>query len=269
MPKKVLSIAAVQMKCRKGDVEWNLRHSVDLIRRAIHPPVDLVCFPESVLDGYACGEPRHARSASGKEARTIARLAAEYNIWVAWSLAEKVGEAVGNTVLVFDRQGRMRLRYRKSHLCMEADEHKAYRAGARFPVVSMDGIPVGVMICFDRHFPEVARELRLRGARLILHPTATDWFKPDLKSLNTAMMRTRAYENGCFILSVNQANYGGGSALFGPWGEVMACGGNTEKIFHWRVNLDALASIPDNYFDLVHTRRPDLYGRINQRGFRV
>ena len=260
---KRFHVAAVQMKCRKGNVDWNLQHSVDLIEQAAKRRPDLICFPESVLDGYACGDARPARSASGKEARTIARLAAGCRAWIAWSLAEKLnGGAVANTVLVFDRDGRLRLRYRKSHLCREAKEHLAYRAGRSLPVVAIEGVPVGVMICFDRHFPEAARSLRLQGARLILHPTATDWFRPDPGSLNTAMMRTRAYENGCYILSVNQANYGGGSALFGPWGRVLACGGPGEEIFHWSIDWDAPKRIPKNHFDLVRTRRPDLYGRI-------
>ena len=181
-----------------------------------------------------------------------------------WSLAERVKRGIANTAILFDREGRIRLRYRKVHLCLEADEHIAYAAGRKFPVVAVEKIKVGVMICFDRHYPEAARELRLKGAQLILHPTATDWFKPNPESINTAMMRTRAYENRCFILSVNQVNYGGGSALFGPWGEVVASAGEKEEILYWPLDLDLIEKMPENFFELMNARRPDMYHRLTK-----
>ncbi len=194
----------------------------------------------------------------------MASLAASYHVWIMWSLAERVKRGIANTALLFDREGRIRLRYRKVHLCLEADEHIAYVAGRRFPVVAVEKIKVGVMICFDRHYPEAARELRLKGAHLILHPTATDWFKPDPGSINTAMMRTRAYENRCFILSVNQVNYGGGSALFGPWGEIVASAGEGEEILYWPLDLELIEKMPENFFELLNARRPDTYHRLTK-----
>jgi len=252
------------MRCRKGDVEWNLNHSIELIHQAVGRKVDLICFPESVLDGYACGESGHARTVPGKETDAIAKLAASRRVWIMWSLAEKVKNGISNTALLFDREGRIRLCYRKVHLCLEANEHIAYVSGRKFPVVAVEEIKVGVMICFDRHYPEAARELRLRGAQLILHPTATDWFKPNPESINTAMMRTRAYENRCFILSVNQANFGGGSALFGPWGEVVASAGEKEEILYCPVRIDSIYKMPKNVFELMKARRPDTYHHLTK-----
>ena len=140
--------------------------------------------------------------------------------------------------------------------CGEGD---AYIPGNDFPVVDMEGITVGVMTCFDRHFPEAARTLALKGAELILHPTATNWFTPDPASVNTAMMRTRAYENRSFILSVNQVNYGGGSALFGPWGKVLAAAGKDEEVL--KISLDPALrdQRPENTFELIPVRHPEAY----------
>jgi predicted amidohydrolase len=262
MPAKITKTATVQMECRKGDVEWNLKHSVELIHESMKNKVDLICFPESVLDGYACGESEHARPVTGHEVKAIAELAKSYSVWILWSLAESVNGRTANTVLLFDRNGEIKLHYRKAHLCLEAEEHKAYLPGQEFPVTSVDGVLVGALICFDRHYPEAARELRLQGAQLILHPTATDWFKPDKNSLNTAMMRTRAYENRCFILSINQVNYEGGSALFSPWGEVIALAGEKEEILYWDIDFGIIDSLPENHFELLSPRRPELYSRI-------
>jgi len=78
------------------------------------------------------------------------------------------------------------------------------------------------------------------------------------------MMRTRAYENRCFILSVNQVNFGGGSALFGPQGDVLAQASRKEQILHCSVNLGQLKARPPKLFELLKTRRPETY--LNLRG---
>jgi len=257
-----LKIAAVQMKVRVGDLQANLNRTSILLQDAVQSGADLVCFPESVLDGYACRQPELpdlARPIPCFESEEIARLALKHKVWVLWSMAERMGESIYNSALLFDRQGKLRLHYRKTHLCREVGEIDAYHPGSSLQISDINGWTVGVMICFDRHYPEVARSLALQGVQLIIHPTATVWFKPDPLSLNTAMMRTRAYENRCFILSINQVNYGGGSALFGPWGEVIDVAGEEETILIVEADPLQLELQPDNHFDILAGRRPQLY----------
>ena len=260
-----LSLSAIQMSCVVGNVAANLDRSLALIDRAASVDTgkpDLICFPESVLDGYACRNPELsslARPVPGPETARIAEAAKKHGVWICWSLAESVDGKVCNTSVLFDRNGDIKLRYRKSHLCAEVGETTAYLPGDNLDTVDVDGVQVGIMICFDRHYPEAARALRLKGAQLILHPTATVWFTPNPGSINTAMMRTRAYENRCYVLSVNQANYNGGSALFSPWGNVATCAGLGEEILAARIDTDELANVPPNHFALLEARRPNLY----------
>lgn len=255
-------LSAIQMSCVVGNVEANLERSLKLIDRAAESGPDLICFPESVLDGYACRSPDIAslsRPVPGPETDRIADAARRHDAWICWSLAEAADGGVFNTALLFDRSGEIRLHYRKSHLCAEVGEPKAYRPGDRLDVVDVDGVSVGIMICFDRHYPEAARALRLKGAQLILHPTATVWFTPNPRSINTAMMRTRAYENRCWLLSVNQVNYNGGSALFGPWGDVATVAELGEEILTAEIGPEELTRVPSNHFGLMEARRPELY----------
>lgn len=257
-----LQIAAVQMKMRVGDPQANLKRTSALLQEAVQAGADLVSFPESVLDGYACRQPELpilARPIPCFETDEVARLALKNKVSVLWSMAERQGESIYNSALLFDRQGKLKLHYRKTHLCREVGEIDAYRPGSCLPITEIDGWTIGVMICFDRHYPEVARSLALQGAQLILHPTATVWFKPDPLSINTAMMRTRAYENRCFILSINQVNYGGGSALFSPWGETIAIAGEEETILTTEADPSQLVLQPDNHFDILAGRQPQLY----------
>lgn len=265
MKHEIIRIAAVQMECCLGDVERNLEHSIELIQEACKDDVDIVCFPESVLDGYACNEPellKYARQINSSEVKQIAGMARKHKVWIMWTLVERVDEKVANTAILFRRDGKIQMTYRKVHLSVDINEHLSYIPGERFSVAQLDHARVGVMICFDRHFPEASRTIRLLGADLILHPAATKWFTPNPESINTAMMRTRAYENRCFILSVNQANYGGGSALFGPWGEILAIAGREEQILFCEMDLNLIEEKPDNHFTLIPIRRPETYDLV-------
>jgi predicted amidohydrolase len=264
MAASILRTAAIQMLCQPGDLETNLARSEALARQAVGDGQDLIVFPESVLDGYTCATPgleQRSRNVPGPETERIGRLARELDCAVLWSLPERAPEGVFNSVLLFGPQGELLLHYRKVHLCREVGEVPAYLPGSAFPVVTYRGLRLGVMVCFDRHYPEAARSLRLQGAQLILHPSATIWFRPDPLSLNTAVMRTRAYENRCFILSINQANYGGGSALFGPYGEVLAVAGEGEQILRLEVDPAAAQARPEGHFDILSGLRPEIYAR--------
>jgi predicted amidohydrolase len=262
MTKSILNIAAVQMAVRVGEPQVNLDRTSILLQEAVQAGAGLVCFPESVLDGYACRQPElpHlARPVPCFETDEIAEQAQKHHVWVLWSLAERHDDSVFNSALLFDPQGEIKLHYRKTHLCGEVGEINVYQHGSSLQVAEIDGWTVGVMICYDRHYPEVARSLALQGAQLILHPTATVWFKPDPLSINTAMMRTRAYENRCFILSINQVNYGGGSAFFSPWGETLAISGDEETILMAEADPSQLVMQPENHFDILAGRQPHLY----------
>ncbi len=105
-----------------------------------------------------------------------------------------------NTAYVIDRKGRMLMTYSKVHTCGFSRE-KLLERGDEFPVCELDGVRIGVMICFDREFPESARILMLNGAELILVPNACDMNRARLSQLST-----RAFEN---MVGVAMANYPG------------------------------------------------------------
>jgi predicted amidohydrolase len=260
----IIKLAAVQMRCRPAEAEWNLQRSKELASQAADMGAELICFPESVLDGYACGNkqlPGIAQEIPGPAIAEIAMIAKSRQVWILWTLPERLERGVANTAVLFDPAGETILHYRKVHLCPEVGETDSYLPGTAFPTVPVKDIQVGVMICFDRHFPETTRTICAQGAHLILHPTATVWFDPDPESINTAMMRARAYENRCYILSVNQVNYQGGSALFGPWGDVIKCAGSDEEIFIETVDLSVLDDPPEWILELHNTRKPHLYSK--------
>ena len=115
-------IAAVQMAVRVGDLPWNLtRAKFHLTELSAWLP-DLVVFPESVLDGYACREPdlaAHARKIDSPENEAICGFARDFKTWILWTFPETGGSGIYNTSILIDRTGDIRLTYRKVHLCAE------------------------------------------------------------------------------------------------------------------------------------------------------
>jgi len=180
---------------------------------------DLVLFPELFSLGYRLGEDfvRRALSPEGPWVRAFADRAALRQVAVAVTYLEShPGGAPFNAVTLFDRRGTKVLHYRKVHLCGWGPEG-ALSPGDGFPVAVLDTaagpVPVGAMICFDREFPESARQLALAGAELVLVPNACE-----LEANRQGQIASRAFENSVVLAVANYAGPGylGGSTVVSP-----------------------------------------------------
>ncbi len=157
----------------------------------------------------------------GMEVAALSDAARRANSWLIAGLAYREDGAVWNAALIFDRNGNLRQIYHKTHLA--GDEGKIFTAGSRLCVQDTDFGRVGVAICWDMQFPEVARTLALQGAELIACPT---WgWEADLYG------RARAYENGIFAAAAMAVPAWGPieaprtpSSVIGPDGCIPTCG---------------------------------------------
>ena len=103
------------------------------------------------------------------------------------------------------------MQYAKVHTCDFADE-KALEPGNEFKVCDFGGVKLGIMICYDREYPESARILMLKGAEIILVPNDSESMKPRVQALST-----RAYENMCGVAMANlNGRNAGNSCAFSP-----------------------------------------------------
>ncbi len=205
MPRKPkprpIRIAMIKAASAWGDTKQNIAQFEDLAAPLAGRGVDVLVTPECFLDGYMVRErdtvtPRKlaARCVAGpndpvlKRAGCVARKLGSYLVFGA---SEKGRDrVVRNAAYLIDRRGKVVGTYYKTHPC------QFYTPGDELPVFETDFGTVGIVICADRRWPENIRILRLKGAELILNPT-WGWFGDG----NTAIMRTRAYENGipvCF-----------------------------------------------------------------------
>jgi N-carbamoylputrescine amidase len=181
-----------------------------------------------------------------------------------------------NSLALIDRHGEIVLTYSKVHTCAFSPHEASLVPGDRFDVCTLDtaagDVEVGAMICYDREFPESARELMLAGAELILTPNACD-----LEATRLSQFRTRAYEN---MLAVAMANYPGRG-----WGHSVAFdgiafddegardmlvveAGDREGVYPAVFDLDALRDYRRREVWGNAFRRPSTYRALTEPGVR-
>lgn len=236
--------------------------------------VDVVLLPEmSNFHGLDDAYSETAEPIPGPSTDWAAGKAEEHGIFLhCGSIAERRGEGVYNTSVVFDRRGREVARYSKIHLFdaktpdgLEYKESLAFRPGDQVVTFDCEGVTVGLAICYDLRFPELFAALADRGAELILVPSA--FTIPTGMNQWEPLLRTRAIETGCYVAACDQwgryargrENYGH-SMVVDPWGTVIA---------QCREGVDTLAVDLDlEYLEAVRQRLPvqqhrrrDLFGQ--------
>jgi predicted amidohydrolase len=171
---------------------------------------------------------------------------------------------VANRVQVVDRDGRLLAGYRKAHLYGELD-CSAFVPGD-VPVVQaeLDGLTVGLLVCYDVEFPEAVRAHALAGTELLVVPTG---LMDPYGHVGTVLVPARAYESQLFLAYVNRTGaegpytYCGASCLVAPDGTELARAGRGEELLVADVDPAALAASRRVNTHLAD-RRPELYGAL-------
>ncbi len=253
----MLRIALVQLEAR-DDVAANIAHAADLAREAAAGS-DLVVLPEYVqFRGSADGYRASARPIPGPTTEPFAAIAREAGCWVlAGSHAEASGDPLRpyNTAVLFDRAGALAATYRKLHLFDASvddgpsdTESTRVTPGDRAVVASLDGVGLGLSICYDLRFPELYRALAYAGASILAVPsvftarTGRDHWEP--------LLRARAIENGAWVVAAGGCGAGGPGAIAAwghsmvvdPWGRVVAEAGDDETILRADLDLELVAA---------------------------
>jgi len=175
-----VTVAAVQMKCCE-DINKNIANAERLVRQAAGEGANVILLPELFERPYFCQERRYeyypfAKTAEENDAvRHFAAIAKELSVVLPISFYEQSGNTMFNSVAVLDADGSNLGIYRKTHI---PDDHyyqeKFYftPGDTGFQVFDTLYGKIGIGICWDQWFPETARCLALKGAELILYPTA-------------------------------------------------------------------------------------------------
>jgi|HigsolmetaAR203D_1030402.scaffolds.fasta_scaffold00726_26 predicted amidohydrolase len=261
-----LHFALLQFAVEAGHEEANIAAARRMMERAMEEGEarpDVIVLPELWNTGY-CGA-RFPALADEDGKRTLEMMSEfcrrhRVNV-VAGSIAMRLGSSVTNTSLVIDRSGELTASYSKIHLFRLMDEHLHLSAGDSTGMLALDGIPAGLIICYDLRFPELARKLALGGAKLLIVPA--QWPHPRLEHWRV-LLRARAIENQMAVIACNRVGTSGAEQFFGhsmvigPWGDIVAEGGEGEEVVRASIDLDDVArarrTIP-----VFEDRRPELY----------
>lgn len=233
-----MRIALCQSNCGE-DVAANERQVLGLLEQAGTAGVDLAALPEVwPCQGSAVQVRAAAEPLDGPRIGLLADAARRHRMWVhGGSLLELEGDRVFNTSVLLDREGELVATYRKIHL-FDADppgavpsrESFLYSAGHQVVTAETEFGRAGMSVCYDVRFPELYRELAVRGATLLFVPAA---FRHETGEHHwEVLLRARAIEDQAFVIAAAQwgawgppgrerRNFGH-SLVADPWGRVVA-----------------------------------------------
>lgn len=262
------------------DKEKNLKKASSMIASA-SKKADFIVLPEMFNCPYSndkfieYGEEEKDSPTLNK----ISSLAHENNIYIlAGSIPEKEDDKLFNTSYLFDRQGNIIAKHRKMHLFdidvkdkITFKESDVLTAGDEFTIANTEFGKIGIGICYDIRFPELARVMVENGASILFYPGA---FNMTTGPAHWELLfRSRALDNQVFCIGVapalnKDASYHsyGHSIVANPWGEVMAQASQKEEMIFCEIDLDEIKKVREE-LPLLKNKREDLYEVIEKQLF--
>jgi predicted amidohydrolase len=215
-PPRKVRLATVHYKPKGGSPRANREEFAPFLAEAAGKHADLVVLGETITAvGVAKPQEEIAEPIPGPTTDYFAGMCRHHRVHVAFSLHEREGHLVYNTAVLIDPEGRLVGKYRK--VCLpHAEVEQGTAPGTEYPVFDTALGRVGLMICYDGFFPEVARELANRGAEVIAWPV---W------GCNPLLAQARACENHIYLVSSTFMQPKDGwmiSAIFDPTGKPIA-----------------------------------------------
>ena len=259
-----MKVTCLQMDVQFTCVEENFLHAEKLIGEAMKDAPDVIVLPETWNTGFFPRE--NLAKLSDKDcAQVIARIGALANQYhvniVAGSVANCRDGKVYNTACVFDREGNCIAQYDKTHLFSPMGEDMYFEKGDHLCRFTLDGIPCGVIICYDLRFPLLTERLARQGMDILF--VVSQWPGVRVSQLK-ALCAARAIESQCFLVNCNAVGsadetvYGGNSAIYSPLGEMIVSAGEAEAVIHGCCDIEALPALRKS-IPVFTDRRDDLY----------
>jgi predicted amidohydrolase len=268
-----IKVASIQMSADIENHAGNVERAKELICKAADQDARICVLPELVLDEFfgQWKDPKYfsyAEPLDGPTVKIFQKLAAETGTYIALPHYERgIMSNCYNSVILISNQGETVGVYRKNHIPFTRTYEKYYfTPGNGFPVFDTIYGKVGILICYDRRYPESCRELVKKGAELILIPIASMRINGFSElPMWEQELRTRALENQSFVIACNksgrEANFEfiGHSMIISPTGEILAQAGEEENVIVLaEIDTDLVKRTRES-LPLFRDRRADLY----------
>lgn len=249
-PKRVVRATTIHHRPRGNQsAAENVEEFGEFIDEAAAQRPDIICLPEGITQvGTRFSYVEVGEPVPGPTTKRLGELAAKHRTWIVAGLYERMSNAVFNTAVLINREGKLAGMYRKTHLPREEWE-AGLTPGNDYPVFDTDFGKVGLIVCWDVQFPEPARAMALKGAELLLLPI---WGGSEV------LARARAIENHVFLVS---STYDMRSFVVDPTGTVLAEATDKSPIATAELQLDKQFLQPwlgDMKHRTWKERRPDI-----------
>ena len=215
MDNRTVKIALIQFGGVLADTKANTEHAVELCTNAAKNGAQIICLPELFSTGYnlrLIGDkiPQMAQKLDGETITALRAVSKEYACCIIAPIAleKDIPGVVYNSAVVLE-DGEILGVYDKNHLW--AMERFYFRPGEAYPVFDTKYGRIGVMVCYDIGFPEVARILTLKGAEILFCPSAWTILDRDMWNLNIPQ---RALENNLFVAGINRYGQEGMTSIW-------------------------------------------------------
>ena len=267
-----IKLALCQMNV-VDDKEANLKKAGSMISESVEKNADFIILPEMFNCPYSnekfieYGEEEHESLTLNE----ISRLASANNVYIlSGSIPERESDKLYNTSYLFDKTGQIIAKHRKMHLFdidvkgkITFKESDVLTAGDEFTIADTEFGKIGIGICYDIRFVELARIMVEKGALVLVYPGA---FNQTTGPAHWELLfRSRALDNQAFCIGVapalnEDASYHsyGHSIVTNPWGEVIAEASEKEELIICEIDLDEIKKVREE-LPILKNKREDLY----------
>src|SRR5437764_4272333 len=261
-----MKVAAAQISCVLGDFDANIRKIRDFGALAQKSGAELVVFPEMSDTGYSMPVIQNrARPWKDGAVPEVQKIAKEISIAIVAGISDRDGDSIFNAQVLVNARGEIVAKYRKTHLVTAAplDERVCLSPGNEFVTCKIDNFNIGLSICYDLRFPEMARTLVLeRGANVIVNSSA--W--PVVRAEHLRILAlARAVENQSYFVIANRVGtddgvtFCGSSVIVDPSGTILAAASaDRDELIQAEISEQVIADVRNRVTVFAH-RRADLY----------
>ena len=284
-----LPVALIQMSC-VADPARNVQTALSHVAQAARGGAKLVCLPELFRSLYFCQKQDYkcfqlAEPIPGPTTQLLSAAAKKHKITLVSSLFEKrTGGLYHNTAVVFGPNGKILGTYRKMHIPDDPGFNEKFYftpGDTGFQPIDTPVGRLGILVCWDQWYPEAARLMALRGAQILIYPTAIGWARGEKKDVCQTqrnawqtIQRSHAIANGLFVLSINRTgreknlDFWGTSFVSNPMGRVVA-EASTSRAEIVRASLQlSETTTTRQHWPFLRDRRVDAYAGLDQRFLR-
>jgi len=287
-----MKIALIQQKYY-GTKEETIKVTVSKIKEASKNGSELIVLQELHQTHYFCQNENvdifDLANSWEEDVKFWGKIASQNNVVLVTSLFEK--RAAGlyhNTAVVFEKDGTIAGKYRKMHIPDDPGFYEKFYftlGDLGFEPIQTSVGKLGVLVCWDQWYPEAARLMALKGADILIYPTAIGWFEADdedekQRQLDSwiAVQRGHAVANGIPVVTVNRVGFEaddsgvlagtkfwGNSFVFGPQGEYLAHAAHqNEEILYTQLDLQRSENVR-RWWPFLRDRRVENYSNLTKR----